>query len=101
MKLLPVKLITIVALDSLAERLIAVIKEAGAKGYTISEVEGEGIHNQHFSNWEGRNIRIDSIVREDVAINIMEILARDYFDQYSIIAYVTEAQVLRKERFDG
>ncbi|MFN5921556.1 MAG: P-II family nitrogen regulator [Bacteroidota bacterium] len=99
MNLLPVKLVTIVALDSLSERIVNDIKVCGSKGYTISAVEGEGMEGKHFTDWEGRNVRIDTLVKEDVAIRIMQVLAEKYFGKYSVIAFVTDAQVMRKDRF--
>jgi nitrogen regulatory protein P-II 2 len=100
MNFITVKLVTIVALDSLSDRIITDIKSCGCKGYTITEVEGEGLHGKHFTNWEGRNVRIDTLVKAEVAEKIFSLIAEKYFDKYSIIAYVTDAQVLRKERFE-
>jgi nitrogen regulatory protein P-II 2 len=97
--LLPVKLVTIVALDSLSERIVSDIKNCGSKGYTISAVEGEGMQGRHFTDWEGRNVRIDTLVKEEVANRIMQTLAEKYFDKYSVIAFVTDAQVMRKDKF--
>jgi nitrogen regulatory protein PII len=42
-RLVPVKMLTIIALDSLEQRLIDDLKACGIKGYTISEVQGEGL----------------------------------------------------------
>jgi len=99
-QLMPIKMITIVALDSLQNRLIADLKNCGIKGYTIAEVDGEGLHAQHFTDWEGRNIRIETLVSEDKALPIMEMLSQNYFEKYGVIAFVTTVEVLRKERFD-
>jgi nitrogen regulatory protein P-II 2 len=93
-------MITIVALDSLQNRLVADLKNCGIKGYTISEVDGEGLHEQHFTDWEGRNIRIEVLVSEDKVLCIMEMLSKNYFEKYGVIAFVTNVEVLRKERFD-
>lgn len=100
MNFIPVKLVTIVALDSLSDRIINDIKACGCKGYTINEVEGEGLHGKHFTDWEGRNVRIDTLVKEEVAEKIFTVIAEKYFEKYSIIAYMSDAQVLRKERFE-
>lgn len=100
MKLVPVKLVTIVALDALKDKLVKDIKACGSKGYTISDVEGEGLTSKHFTDWEGRNIRIDTLVKEEVAEKIMNLLAEKYFDKFSVIAFVSTAEVLRKERFE-
>lgn len=99
MNLIPLKLVTIIALDALQQKLIKDIKACGCKGYTIAEVEGESIHAQHFTDWEGRNIKIETLVKEEVALKIMETLSTKYFDKYSIIAFISTVEVLRKEKF--
>lgn len=101
-KLIPIKLVTIIALDTLEGRLIADLKACGIKGYTISEAEGEGIQSRHFTDWEGRNMRIETLVPEHIADRIFTLLEAQYFDKYSIVAFVSDVKVLRKERFtDG
>jgi nitrogen regulatory protein P-II 2 len=99
-KLVPIKMITIIASDALQNRLIADLKNCGMKGYTVAEVEGEGLHGKHFTDWEGRNMRIETLVAEEKVPQIMEMLSQNYFEKYSIIAFVTTVEVLRKERFD-
>jgi nitrogen regulatory protein P-II 2 len=99
MNYIRVKLITIVALDSIASRIVQDLKLCGSKGYTISKVEGEGMHGGHFTDWEGRNVRIETLVKEEVAEKIMQMLQDKYFEKYSIIAFATDAQVLRGNRF--
>lgn len=98
-QLVPVKMITIIALDSLQNRLVDDLKLIGIKGYTVAEVEGEGLHSQHFSDWEGRNIRIDALASDEKVLKTMEMLSHKYFDKYGVIAFVTTVEVLRKERF--
>lgn len=98
-QLSPIKMITIIALDSLQNRLIADLKQFGIKGYTVVEVEGEGLYSQHFTDWEGRNIRIDTLASEEKVTLIMDMLSQNYFEKYGIIAFVSTVEVLRKERF--
>jgi len=100
-QLVPIKMITIIALDSLQNRLILDLKNCGISGYTISEVEGEGLYEQHFTDWEGRNIRIETLVSaEEKVVGIMEMLNQNYFEKYGVIAFVTTIEVLRKDHFD-
>jgi nitrogen regulatory protein P-II 2 len=99
-QLVPIKMITIVALDSLQNRIVADLKICGIKGYTIAEVEGEGLYEQHFTDWEGRNIRIETLVAEDKVLTIMDMLNQNYFEKYGVIAFVTTVEVIRKEHFD-
>ena len=100
MKLVPLKLVTIIALDALEQKLIADIKQCGSKGYTISEVEGEGIHSKHFTDWEGRNIKIETLVKEEVATKILENISSKYFGKYSIVCFLSTVEVLRPEKFE-
>jgi nitrogen regulatory protein P-II 2 len=100
MKFTSVKLVTIVALDTLQNKLIKDIKNCGCRGYTIAEVEGEGIHSKHFTDWEGRNIKIETLVKEEVANKILEIISEKYFEKYSIIAFVSDVSVLRQDKFN-
>jgi len=99
-QLVPVKMITIIALGSLQNRIVIDLKNCGIKGYTIAEVDGEGLHGQHFTDWEGRNIRIETVASEDTVLRIMEMLSQNYFEKFGVIAFITTVEVLRKERFD-
>lgn len=99
-QLVPVKMITIIALGSLQNRIVIDLKNCGIKGYTIAEVDGEGLHAQHFTDWEGRNIRIETVASEDTVLRIMEMLSQNYFEKFGVIAFITTVEVLRKERFD-
>jgi nitrogen regulatory protein P-II 2 len=100
MKLVPLKLVTIIAIDALEQKIISDIKQCGSKGYTISEVEGEGIHSKHFSDWEGRNIKIETLVKEEVANKILEIISSKYFGKFSIVCFLSTVEVLRPEKFE-
>lgn len=95
----PVKMITIIALDVLAERLIVDLKSCGIQGYTLAEVAGEGLHGRHFSGWEGKNIRIETLTNESKATALMELLRREYFEKFGIVAFVQTVEVLRPEKY--
>jgi len=97
--LVPIKLVTIIALDALEERLIEDLKACGVRGYTIAEAEGEGMHQRNFTELEGRNVRIEVLAPPPIAHEVMEMLAEKYFDKYSIVAYVNTVEVLRPEKF--
>ncbi|MFQ3598777.1 MAG: transcriptional regulator [Chloroherpetonaceae bacterium] len=99
MKTVSLKLLTIIADEALQKRLIADVKKLGAKGYTLEKAYGEGAHGGRISQWEGENIRLELLVGAELADKILEKLMRDYFEKYSIIAYLSDAQVLRGEKF--
>jgi nitrogen regulatory protein P-II 2 len=95
----PVTLLTIVAEHVLRERLIAEVQKAGARGYTVYEVEGEGSRHRRVSEVLGANIKLEVIVGQDVAERLLGVLARDYFPQFAVIAYTSTIHVIRGEKY--
>ncbi|MDX1961473.1 MAG: hypothetical protein SFU98_23090 [Leptospiraceae bacterium] len=94
-----VKLVTIIGLDSLEQKLIQEIKKIGIRGYTISEAHGEGLHSQKNSDWEGKNIRIETLVSDEKATKLLKVLSDKYFEVYGIVAFVSNVEVLRPEKY--
>ncbi|MCS7058201.1 MAG: transcriptional regulator [Meiothermus sp.] len=99
MALVARKLVTIIAEGFLEERLVREIKRLGAKGYTITEARGEGSRGVRASEWEGNNIRLETIVSPEVAEKILAHLAEVYFPNYAVIAYVETVEVVRGEKY--
>lgn len=93
------KLVTIVAESILEERLLRELRELGARGYTIGEARGEGTRGIHAIDWEGQNVRIETLVGPDVAKRIMAYVAEHYFADYAVIVYAVDAEVLRSEKY--
>jgi hypothetical protein len=93
------QLITIVAEAVVERRIIDGIKKCGAKGYSLSHVTGEGVTGRHTLDLNGPSVRIESVVTDEIAIRILEMLARDYFERFAVIAWLTPARVARPERF--
>ena len=99
MNLVPLKLVTIVAESILEKRLVEEIKRLGAKGYTIVPARGEGSRGMRSLDWEGQNIRLETIVPEEVALRILARLQEAYFPHYAVIAYVENVFVVRGEKY--
>ncbi len=99
MALVSLKLVTIIAEAYLEERLIREIKQLGAKGYTITSARGEGSRGVRASEWEGNNIRLETIVSPAVAEKILQRLAEAYFANYAVIAYVENVEVMRGDKY--
>ena len=93
------QLITIVAEAVVERRITEDVKKCGARGYSLSHVTGEGVTGKHTIDLNGPSIRLESVVTEEVAQKILEMLARDYFDRYAVVAWLTPARVARPERF--
>jgi nitrogen regulatory protein P-II 2 len=95
----PLTLLTIVSEHVLRERLIHELLTAGARGYTIYEVEGEGSRHRRVSDVLGANIKIETVVSDQLAQRLLQILFRDYFPDHAIIAYTSTVHVLRGEKY--
>lgn len=93
------KLVTIVAEAVIGERIIRDIKQLGARGYTVGEVRGEGTRGIHTIDWEGQNLRIETLVAPETARRILSHLAAHYFTDYAVIAYMVDAEVVRGEKY--
>lgn len=99
MDLVPLKLVTIVAESILEKKLVEEIKRLGAKGYTTVPARGEGSRGMCSLDWEGQNIRLETIVPEEVALRILARLQEAYFPHYAVIAYVENVWVVRGEKY--
>jgi nitrogen regulatory protein P-II 2 len=93
------RLITIVAEEVLENHLIRDLKTAGASGWTVSTAHGQGSRGLRSGTSGGGNIRIETVVTEEVADHILERLAEHWFPQYSVVAWVENVQVVRGEKY--
>ena len=99
MKTVPAFRITIIAEALLEDRLIRDVKTCGAKGYTITQAHGEGTRGVRASQWEGGNIKLETIVSEAVADTILEMVTNKYFQHFAVIAYLENVAVVRGEKY--
>ncbi|MCS7078753.1 MAG: transcriptional regulator [Chloracidobacterium sp.] len=99
MKTSEMKLVVIIAEDELEPRLTKEIMALGARGYTASRVRGEGWHGPRKSEWEGENVRIETIVPESVAESIVTHVAERYMPHFAVVVYIQTVSILRVEKF--
>ncbi|WP_129671843.1 DUF3240 family protein [Candidatus Chloroploca sp. Khr17] len=99
MNTVTIKLVTIVAEGLLRNRIIDDLLKLGAKGYTISEVHGHGSTGISEQFKDGPQVRIETLVADDVAARILQHLQERYFNTYSVIAYVLDATIVRAEKY--
>jgi nitrogen regulatory protein PII len=92
-------LLTIIAEEALASSIEKEIIEMGAKGYTYSAVSGKGLHGVRDNQWEGENVKIETIVSEDSCKKILSHLQQKYFDRYAMIAFYHPVNVVRTDHF--
>lgn len=92
-------LITIIAERLLKKQLTELIVEKGAKGYTITDATGEGSRGIRASEFEGRNIKLEAIVNQEVANKILTAVSETYFENYAVITYTENVKVVRGDKY--
>lgn len=91
--------LTIVAETVLEERLLSVIDACGARGWTVSMAQGHGPSHHGVSGIEGGNVRVETLVSEDVAARIWSRLEADFFPHYAVSAWAYDVRVARMARY--
>lgn len=79
MKTVPLCLLTVIAESVLRERLIQDVRDAGAKGFTITDADGEGSRQRRVGEIFGANIRLETIVSAEVADRLLHVLSAEHF----------------------
>jgi nitrogen regulatory protein PII len=99
MKTVRLRKVTIVAEALLEERLLRAIRERGARGFTLAEVRGEGSRGVRASDWEGKNVRIETLVPAEAAERILAHVAEAYFPHFAVVAWVEDVEVVRGDKY--
>ena len=93
------KLVTIISEPVLSTSLLATIRSLGATGFTISDVRGEGSGEKSSGEVPNEKIKIEVVVDSELSKKLMAEIAKVYFENYSVIVYATDIQVIRHEKF--
>jgi len=94
------KLLTIIAEAVLEHQLTQMLDKLGASGYTISDARGRGSRGVRSADWSSSgNIRIEVVCGEELAVAIENHLFKHYYNDYAIIAFLSDVTVLRPEKF--
>ncbi len=97
--------LVIVTEKLLLKKIAKIIDEAGATGYTVVEAGGKGSRNVRSSGQPSvsenySNIKLEVLTRNrDMAMKISDEVAAQFFDDYSGIAYICDAEVLHAHKF--
>ena len=94
------KLLTIVTEAALEPELVREIERWGARGYTITDARGKGGRGIRSAGWDlSANIRIEVVCTADTAHAIAAALRGRYYDNYAMILFIGDVEVLRPEKF--
>jgi len=91
--------LTIVAESVIEERILAMVEACGARGWTVSMAEGDGPSHHGASGMEGGNVRVETLVTDDVAERIWASLETDFFPHYAVSAWAYDVRVARMGRY--
>ena len=97
--------LVIVTEKLLLKKIAKIIDEAGATGYTVVAAGGKGSRNVRSSGQPTvsdtySNIKIEVLTpNRDMAVKISDEVAAQFFDDYSGIAYLCDAEVLHAHKF--
>ena len=94
------KLLTIITEAVLESRICEDLDDLGASGYTIVNARGRGSRGVRDAGWSSSgNIRIDVVCRAELAERILTSLRERYYDNYAMIMYVGDVDVMRADKF--
>mgnify|MGYP006292453871 CR=1 FL=1 len=90
------KLLTIITESEIEDNLIIDINKLGAKGYTISSVRGKGEKGIRNATWSSNsNSKIEILCNEKTCKKITEFLKTNYLQNYALILFISDVNVLR------
>jgi len=93
-------LLTLICEAALEARLIKDLEKLGAPGWTLSDARGSGTRGARSADWDNDgNIRLEIICGRERAEQIVHYVQERYYDNYAMICYLAEVEVLRPEKF--
>ncbi len=93
------KRVVIIGDNTVEYRLLQELESLGATGYTCYPVSGKGARGIRPRHGESGNTKIEVIATVEVAQRILEHVAKNYFNDYAMIAFLDDVQVLNGEKF--
>jgi hypothetical protein len=97
--------LVIVTEKLLLKKIVKIINAAGATGYTVVSAGGQGSRNVRSPGQPSvgdiySNIKIEVLTASrDMALKISDEVATKFFEDYSGITYLCDAEVLRAHKF--
>lgn len=93
-------LLTVICEAALEKKLVADLDHLGAPGWTLSEARGRGSRGVRSAGWDtDGNIRLEIICNRELAERIAEHLQMHYYDNFAMVCYLADVQVLRPSKF--
>ena len=100
MKFIDFKLVTIICEPVLISSILKMTSDLGATGFTITDVRGQGNGEKSSGEIPDSKSKIEIITEPDLAVVIIRALAEKFFENYSLITYVSDISILRPKKFE-
>jgi len=91
--------VTLVVEPVLEDRIVRDLTELGATGHTITDVRGKGTRGIRTGDIPGQNVRIETVVTEEVAERILRRVQERWFPSYAVIAWAHPTRVVRGDKY--
>ena len=93
-------LLTVITESVIEEILLKDLEKLGVRGYTVSDARGRGSRGVRDATWgEVSNIRLEVICTRILAEAVLEHIQSHYYDNYAMVAYLQDVEILRPEKF--
>jgi hypothetical protein len=93
-------LVTVISESTLEKEISRELDTLGASGYTITDARGRGSRGKRSSKWaHSGNIRVEIVCDRPLGDRIMQRLRDKYYENYAMILFSHEVDVLRPEKF--
>ncbi|MFH1462050.1 MAG: transcriptional regulator [bacterium] len=90
------KLLTIITESDLEEHLIKDINNLGAKGYTITSVQGKGEKGIRNDLWSATsNIKLEVVCDAKICLEIIDFLNKNYIKNYAMLIFTIDIEVIK------
>lgn len=94
-------LLTIYTEAALESHLIKDMEQHGVSGYTITNARGKGTRGLRSGSWDqNSNIRLEIICNSQLAHDLARYLQDSYYDNYAMVTFISDIEVLRPEKFN-
>ena len=94
-----ITLFTIVAESVLEDRLVRDLEAVGVRGWTSTSARGHSSTGLDPGEFAGGNVRLEVLISPERADAVWELLERDYFPLYSVVAWASAAEVKRPDKY--
>lgn len=102
MKFHKLRLLTVITEAALESTLVEEIERLGARGYTVTNARGNGSRGVRSGAWgASSNIRMEVVCDEKVEDAITSHLRERYYENFAMILFCSDVDVIRSDKFSS